>query len=576
MSDEEESIHPTNLECPNGTRNTGCRVDMGDNAGDIHGVDFAAGYTISSEYQDVMKKIEKRQSGVLIKTFSSYTHVNETDKLESVETGLCLNGNGGIDEITGDTSEDIMAGFMSLCGGFHRSIEDYPTEILDNESNIIADSGICEEVVDDTSDGNYERVTVEPSSRLTPSKSLLNDLQEEDDGTSNVEKQNEWIYTEESSPINEVLEGTIHKYEVSLCETDIGPPLDDFDGIDQDTDSINQEAAADNTLISGSSCVCFGDLEIDEDLEDVSPLTSLRLAVSTRVRSPPSSQSIASNQESIHLPKELSDDDKNSRTLTTLHSRHPAEPSLTPSSQTPPPPGHDTNVSCMKEKLSDIIPETSSNFRCTYCGRDNTDSCGDAYSTLEKRLYAVESTSKNRLKHKDNEIEKLQHEIELLKDVARQAEAERDNAVASKLKIEAVSAKQSDRIGQLQAKLRKIGQAGIEASPVAKIEGQTEPVMKLSPKQNQWSEMYRDKIGRLEVALTVAKFRETEQSKAYEKLRDKYNRMKLRLKALRNEKERDDSDANLLAERIIELEKAHENMEAFIAYIVENSGKLEM
>jgi hypothetical protein len=137
-----------------------------------------------------------------------------------------------------------------------------------------------------------------------------------------------------------------------------------------------------------------------------------------------------------------------------------------------------------------------------------------------------------------------------------------------------------DRIGLLQAKLKRAEHNDV-ASPAEKtrsprLEEEEADVAMLTPKQNRWSEMYRDKISVLEVALNVAKFRDSEQSKAYNKLLDKYTRLKAKAKALKRERDGDDRDMTVMAERIVELEKSHENMEAFIAHIVENSEKLDV
>jgi hypothetical protein len=371
-------------------------------------------------------------------------------------------------------------------------------------------------------------------------------------------------------------------------------PLNDLD------ESVTTHPGDERDVAAGSGgmhCGVNGVSQRDlQEIEEGSPLTSLRLLLTTPIATTTASLALPKHVQDASWPSMICSEGKRYDHHSTSSLKPRDSPIATP---IPTPPRKEQRIlsgiggamehnevgnSCIDDSVLGLDGDNTidAGEKCQHCGLEQKrgDDLREAYTALEKKLHVTIATSNRQLKAKDSEIESLRQAIDMARETTCLAEAERDAAVACKVKLEAVSVKQMDRIGLLQAKLKRAEHNDV-ASPAEKtrsprLEEEEADVAMLTPKQNRWSEMYRDKISVLEVALNVAKFRDSEQSKAYNKLLDKYTRLKAKAKALKRERDGDDRDMTVMAERIVELEKSHENMEAFIAHIVENSEKLDV
>ena len=127
--------------------------------------------------------------------------------------------------------------------------------------------------------------------------------------------------------------------------------------------------------------------------------------------------------------------------------------------------------------------------------------------------------------------------------------------MAAKAKLEAVSVKQMERIGKLQAQLKKSDKAGATTVGSPSKERDDGTKEEYSPQRNRWSEMYRDRIVSLEIALKASNRRCAEQSKSYDEMQEKYIRQKYKNALLKQDQKQDEIDMEILIERIVELEK---------------------
>ena len=225
-------------------------------------------------------------------------------------------------------------------------------------------------------------------------------------------------------------------------------------------------------------------------------------------------------------------------------------------------------------------------------GTGHDDLTADALAQdLRHQLAAVTSaltTSEAKLRKSEKALANQVVENSQLMDSICKLEAKCHAAVHCKARLEAVSVKQMDRIGKLQGKIKKLEEncsnsveGAVSSPPGKKMDGFNDSPHEqvLTPQQNRWSEMYRDRIVCLEVALSAANMKFEEQSKCTDKLLDKYDRLKHKYAALKRDRLQDDRDMDVLMGRIRELERVNEesigNLESFLVHFLDNSLRSE-
>mmetsp|Transcript_8883 Transcript_8883/g.13315 ORF Transcript_8883/g.13315 Transcript_8883/m.13315 type:complete len:483 (+) Transcript_8883:153-1601(+) len=181
----------------------------------------------------------------------------------------------------------------------------------------------------------------------------------------------------------------------------------------------------------------------------------------------------------------------------------------------------------------------------------------ELYETLSARIGGLEQSYED----SQQEIRKLNRENEELLVRLSSLEEKSSSAVETTTKMSVQNAKYLKRIQNLQAKIRAMEKEKINTSTSSDIES--------SPRVEKWSDMYKQKISMLENQVRSLEIDTKEKTKDLEHMSYKYNRLKSKALAVRDEKKKYEGYIDILIDRVKELETVEDSMESKLETIVD-------